>query len=281
MRGMNEGDAMEYERTMTEDGTPTFWHAGYREHYHSRHGALQEANLKFVRPSGLAQRLQAGGRIDLLDVCFGLSYNSFAAAALAREGGGGASLEITALEIDRGVVAAAVTALAGTLPAWWLELVGEAIAQGRAACGPVALVFNWGDARSTLAALPEGSADLLYHDPFSTQRTPQLWSVDFFRQARRVLRPDGALLTYSQSGAVRSGLMAAGFDVGHTCCEGTMRDGSCAVPRGGRLATPLTAAELAALAMPKGEPYRDPDLLLPAAAILRERESRIEARRND
>jgi tRNA U34 5-methylaminomethyl-2-thiouridine-forming methyltransferase MnmC len=276
---MHVSDSIVYEASLTADGTPTFWHPGYREHYHSRHGALREAQQKFVAPSDLAQRLRGGRPVALLDICFGLSYNSFAASMVAHQLRGGGALSITALEIDPEVVRAAVTALAGTMPAWWLELVEAARVEGQACHGDISLAFRWGDARATLGQLAPGSVDLVYHDPFSTQRTPQLWSLDFFRQVRRRLRSDGCLLTYSQAASVRSGLVAAGFEVGHTQSDGTMRDGTAAVPHGGRLVHPLVAEELTALAGPKGEPYRDAALSAAPSQILRERQGRVEARR--
>jgi predicted methyltransferase len=85
---MHVSDSIVYEASLTADGTPTFWHPGYREHYHSRHGALREAQQKFVAPSDLAQRLRGGRPVALLDICFGLGYNSLLACETAMQKGG-------------------------------------------------------------------------------------------------------------------------------------------------------------------------------------------------
>ncbi len=270
---------MVYEATPTADGTPTFWHPVYREHYHSRHGALREAQQKFVDPSELPRRLGDGREVALLDIGFGLSYNSYAAASAVRAHPTDGTLSITALELDRGVVHAALEALPGTMPAWWLALVAKALACGQARDGGISLSFLWGDARATIGELAGDSMELVYHDPFSTQRTPQLWTQDFFVEVRRRLRSDGCLLTYSQAPSVRHGLEGAGFTVGYTPCSGTMRDGTTAKRRGTPVSHPLTSTERTALGTAKGEPYRDVELRATASAILRERQGRVDARR--
>lgn len=62
-----------------------------------------------------------------------------------------------------------------------------------------------GDARETMARLPEGlvgNVDLLVSDVYSGARTPaHLTSVEFYRDAARLLAPDGVLLVNVADGA--------------------------------------------------------------------------------
>ena len=70
----------------------------------------------------------------------------------------------------------------------------------------------WGDARQTLASIPATQQfDLIFHDAFSPQRCPQLWSEEFLGQLSDRLAPEGRLLTYSRSAAVRASLQRAGL----------------------------------------------------------------------
>ncbi|MBO5722722.1 MAG: TIGR01212 family radical SAM protein, partial [Lentisphaeria bacterium] len=66
--------------TRTADGTPTLYHPGYLQHFHSLAGAGSEAEKKFAEPSGLTARLkQAAARgetVRLLDIGFGLGGNA-------------------------------------------------------------------------------------------------------------------------------------------------------------------------------------------------------------
>jgi len=89
----------------TDDGSITFWNEDYKEHYHTPAGARLEAMEKYIVPSQLRERLSRGD-VHLLDVCFGLGYNSLCALNRTRSDAS-STLSITALEMDRRVVGAA------------------------------------------------------------------------------------------------------------------------------------------------------------------------------
>jgi len=94
--------SVSFEPLTTDDGSITFWSQSFKEHYHSRHGAGAEAVAKFVMPSKIEDRLKRGD-LRLLDICFGLGYNSLAACEIAESGQSG-NLLITAIEIDINVI---------------------------------------------------------------------------------------------------------------------------------------------------------------------------------
>ena len=72
----------------------------------------------------------------------------------------------------------------------------------------------WGDARSMLHQIPESVRfDLVLLDAFSPQRCPELWSEEFLGALARRLAPQGRLLTYSRSAAVRASLKRAGLSL--------------------------------------------------------------------
>ena len=66
----------EYEPYYTEDGSIGLY--SYAEHdvYHSKFGALTEAWEKFVIPSGIEELLNKKNNINVLDVCYGIGYNT-------------------------------------------------------------------------------------------------------------------------------------------------------------------------------------------------------------
>ncbi|RMD76132.1 MAG: radical SAM protein, partial [Lentisphaerae bacterium] len=120
LRGYRQGDLCEPHRKVrlpetgktrikTEDASFTFWNEEVREHYHSRIGARREAEEKYLKPSALAERLKDGD-VRVLDVCFGLGYNSLVMVDCWRSfraGGTPHGLRIDAIEIDRVTTAAA------------------------------------------------------------------------------------------------------------------------------------------------------------------------------
>ena len=169
------------------------------------------------------------GPVRLLDVCFGLGYNTFAAVDTV-SGVEGGMLDVTALEMDRRVVAAASACNIGRSG----DLVSRRDALraihdvGRYENDRVRIEMHWRDARFTCRRLEAGGYDAIFLDPFSTQRNSELWTVDFFGSLRELLKPDGVLVTYSAAIPVRSGLLEAGFCVGETPAVGRQRGGTIA-----------------------------------------------------
>ena len=63
----------------TQDGSFTFFSTEFNEAFHSHYGAKQESFLKFAVPTRLPI-LAETGFVRLLDVCYGLGYNTAAAS---------------------------------------------------------------------------------------------------------------------------------------------------------------------------------------------------------
>ena len=73
-------DTSNFTPQITADGSFTFFSDEFGETFHSRQGASEEAELKFVLPTDLRSKaLQPS--LNLLDVCYGLGYNTAAALA--------------------------------------------------------------------------------------------------------------------------------------------------------------------------------------------------------
>ena len=60
----------------TNDGSPGLYSKEADDIYHSAKGALTEAYEKFVLPSELDNFFMHNSEIKLLDICFGIGYNS-------------------------------------------------------------------------------------------------------------------------------------------------------------------------------------------------------------
>jgi hypothetical protein len=261
---------------------------------------------KYLVPARLKARLSKGD-VVLLDVCFGLGYNSLAAMELARQGiryealgtgeqgsangGSGAvlsrddtevvppRLQITALEMDRRVVREAsrhIQPVTTDSFDWNKTLSDLYLHQSATINHQSSIVMHWGDARHTVTVLEPGRYDLVFLDAFSTQRNSELWTVDFFRKLKRVMKPDAVLLTYCAALPVRSGLMEAGFFVGETDPVGRARGGTIAAMREADIAIPLPDQEISMIRQTtRGLPYRDPHSVWTNKEILRERQERI------
>ena len=72
----------------------------------------------------------------------------------------------------------------------------------------------WGDAREKIKNIPANiKFDLIYLDGFSPQKCPQVWSVEFLSKVTQKLNPQGYLITYSCSAAIRRTLKDFGLNI--------------------------------------------------------------------
>ncbi|MEX2606136.1 MAG: MnmC family methyltransferase [Kiritimatiellia bacterium] len=246
---------MTSERILTADGSFTLRHSELGETYHAREGAQSEAHAKFIIPSHLRERLLKGP-VRILDVGFGLGINC--REALNTDGGG--PLHIDTVEVEPEVLERALRLFPDD------PLLLD-LRRTRAHARPRRQVhLHLGDLRDLLAELP-GPYDLIFHDPFSPLKNTECWTVDVFIRLKERLKPDGALLTYSESGVVRASLQQAGFVIGATP----------ALPphRGGTIATPDPALPDHPLPPQTHLPYREPFPDATARDIRSAREARV------
>lgn len=258
----------------TDDGSFTFFSEEFGETFHSRLGAREEALLKFVQATELAAQARRP-HLRLLDVCYGLGYNTAAALDTIWAINPECQVELYALERDPTVPRAAITPpfLDG-----WSAAVQEilcAIAAHHHAHTPrLQATLLLGDARQTIQLLAQQGfqADAIWFDPFSPRRCPQLWTVEFLTQVAHCLAPTGKLATYSRSASVRSAMLAAGLCIGtiplqsahlpHEWSQGTVAG------LDGAGLHPLSPMEQEHLQTRAAIPYRDPTLTDAAATIL-------------
>lgn len=200
----------------TDDGSFTFFSETFGESFHSRHGAKEEAFVKFVRATNLAQKAQQS-HLCLLDVCYGLGYNTAAALEVIWQINPACQVDLYGLEFDVTVPQAAIAPpiLSSWSPA--VQPVLRELAQHQhCTTDRIHATLLIGDARQTIQSLVASKfqADAIFFDPFSPRRCPQLWTVEFFAQVARCLAPHGKLATYSRSASVRSAMLAVGFCIG-------------------------------------------------------------------
>lgn len=89
----------------TDDNTMSLYNLDVGDVYHSKIGAYTESLHKYVLPSGILEFAKANNEVRILDICFGLGYNSRTAVSEVLKINPNAHLHITALEIDPTVLA--------------------------------------------------------------------------------------------------------------------------------------------------------------------------------
>lgn len=258
----------------TGDGSFTFFSDTFGESFHSLQGARAEAFLKFVQATDLALKAPRPS-LRLLDVCYGMGYNTAAALETIWTVNPECQIELYGLELDATVPQAAI---APALLDGWLsttQVILQAMALTHACLTPrLKATLLLGDARQTIQTLCSSGfqADAIFFDPFSPRRCPQLWTIEFFTLVARCLAPDGKLATYSRSAAVRSAMRSAGL------CIGTLPPSADHLPHEWSQGTvgsfdaqtlhPLSPMEQEHLQTRAAVPYRDPTLHGAATTIL-------------
>jgi tRNA U34 5-methylaminomethyl-2-thiouridine-forming methyltransferase MnmC len=239
----------------TGDGSFTFYSPDFQATFHSISGACQEAEEKYVRPSGL---LNAPSPIQVLDICYGLGYNSAALIDTLWKARPEAKVQLIALELELEVPRAAYQL--GGLRHWPLAEValGTLARDGVVETDYLSAQLLIGDARKTISQVPPHWADGIFLDPFSPECCPMLWSVEFLALVAQRLKPMGTIVTYAASASVRTALKLVGFSVGSTPPVGRRTPGTIANWQGGL--PPLSQQESEHLQTTAAIPFRDPTL---------------------
>ena len=234
-----------------------------------------DASIKFGKPVGYEQDVTD---VSILDICFGLGYNTLLAGDEAAKWRG--SISVTALEIDRDVVGDA----SRSIDEKWRAVLADLYKDSLYSSDYLNVEMIWGDARMSCSDLiaDERQFDLIYHDPFSTQRNAQLWTVDFFKKLYLLLKPDGLLLTYSTALPVLVGFLEAGFCIGKSEQVGEQRGGTVVAKCADMIKYPYSDDEMLDITeSAKAIPYRDLSQKGINGEILRERNEKVVIRRQN
>ena len=197
---------------ITNDGTLSLRSLVYKENFHSSIGALKETKNKFIKPSKLERFRNKS--IKVLDVCFGLGYNSaFLFNELLKQS---TKLDWFALEIDKRPLSLSIKSK--FFKNLWdqkvIEIFESLLKQGNFIDEKFNCEILWGDARKRIYQIPKHIRfDLIFLDGFSPQKCPELWTEEFLSRIKQYLNQEGYLITYSSSAAVRKTLINLGLNI--------------------------------------------------------------------
>lgn len=114
--------------------------------------------------------------------------------------------------------------------------------------------------------------NLIFLDAFTPTKCPCLWTYDFFNVLYNHLEPDGIILTYSTSTAVKSAMIEANFYVGYIYNEREQRiTGTIASKSRDMIKLPLSEYDLGLIKTSAGIFYRDESLAAQNEAIIEQR----------
>jgi len=217
---------------ITKDGSITFYSEEYNETYHSVTGAVEEAFKKFVEPTHIANLAELG-MVSILDVCFGLGYNSAAAIDKILDVNPECKIIIVGLEKDEKILKAIPGIFCLQIKSYNIikELVKNKLVNNNYEYDNHNVKINLlvCDALDGIKKL-KLRFDIIFHDPFSPKKNPELWTEEFFKELRKHIKEDGVFTTYSCAGQIRRNLKAAGFSVKDGPCVGRRAPSTIAMP---------------------------------------------------
>jgi len=199
----------------TADGSSTIFLPEWNEHYHSKHGAIQEAFHVFIK-TGLHHFAEkfSPQQISILEIGFGTGLNTLITLLEAKEMK--VSIDYTGLEAYP-VSVEELQALD------YSNHFPEEIAVGafqkihKAAWEKKVAILPFFELQKKQMFFKDIQAkedfDLIYFDAFGPRVQPELWTEEVFLNMYRALKMGGVLVTYSAKGSVRRAMQAVGFVV--------------------------------------------------------------------
>jgi tRNA U34 5-methylaminomethyl-2-thiouridine-forming methyltransferase MnmC len=205
----NQALRPEKEVILCEDGTHTLYSKEFEEAYHStKDGALHESLEKHVKPAFFFKRDKQ--TLVILDICFGLGYNTFATLYYLQTQNIQTKIHILSPEFDEDLVRSLDTFI---FPPEFTSLkpIIRAISQHLYyEDEQFKIEILLGDARESIPRIKE-KIDIIYQDAFSPAHNPLLWTKEHFATIRAISTDDAILTTYSIAASIRLGLHENGF----------------------------------------------------------------------
>ena len=196
---------------ITNDGSTTIQLLDWDEQYHSKNGAIQEANHVFIK-QGLAQfKIK---ELNIFEIGFGTGLNAFITFLEAQKRDlkinyvGVEAFPVEKNELDK------------------LNYVSKLNAEAYKEVFSLMHQSNWGEEQKIATnfkltkrkqkfeeIIDQNKYHLIYFDAFGAQVQPELWTEVIFKKMYESLKNDGILVTYSAKGSVRRAMQSVGFVV--------------------------------------------------------------------
>ena len=197
-----------FKKIITADNSESFMNEVVGESYHSHTGGVEEALKKYAVPCKIKE-LAKTGKLKILDVCFGMGYNSAMAVSVALEENPDCEIEVVGLEYDPQIISKIQEVNPPIAFFQHYKKLTPQVLEFKE--GKVSVKVLLGDGRERCKELPENYFDAVFFDPFSPKTAPEMWQVPFFEQMYRVMKNAAILATYSCARMARDNMSKAGL----------------------------------------------------------------------
>lgn len=198
----------------TADGSLTLYQPEIGEHYHSKHGALQESRHVFVG-SGLDFFVEKEGtdEVTVLEVGFGTGLNFLVSADYTESKG----IRLNYVGIEAFPLPEKIIFKTGydkfVKTAVWnnfCNLYVPALQREVAFADTINLTIAQGKAEEFSDL---NRFDVIYYDAFAAVHQPEMWTDTILAHVCSFLRPGGVFVTYAITGNLKRTMKALGFAI--------------------------------------------------------------------
>jgi tRNA U34 5-methylaminomethyl-2-thiouridine-forming methyltransferase MnmC len=198
----------------TADGSLTLFQPEVGEHYHSKHGALQESKHVFLN-SGLVYSLaqEPQTQVRILEVGLGTGLNFLLTADYTQK----QSLQLDYIAIEAYPLSETLLAEMG-----YNQFVEEAIWDGFLAKYKSSLIETTSISQGIKLKVEkclladfttQGQVDVIYFDAFAAIHQPEMWTTEALEKVCRYLKPGGVFVTYAITGNLKRSMKSLGFAI--------------------------------------------------------------------
>lgn len=202
-------NSSKHQATQSDDGSFTAYSTEFEEHYHStKDGALHESLSKHVNPA--LKHTQNKDEIVILDICFGLGFNSLATLYALEDTD--KKVTIYSPEFDKELITSLKDFHYPKEFDKYKEIILSLSSLGKYESDKLSIYIFIGDARAFVRDT-EVKFDIVYQDAFSPKSNPLLWTSEYFNDISFLMKEDAILTTYSIALATRIALVENGMKV--------------------------------------------------------------------
>lgn len=199
---------------LTADGSKTIFNEKVGEHYHSRHGAVQESKHVFLN-KGLQYLLDLNNtkNAHILEVGFGTGLNFLVTADFCTEH----QIELSYTGIEAYPLKSEMICETGyneyVLEGLWHTFINqyeEALNQEVQINPNCKLQI---EALKMLDFNSERLFDLIYFDAFAAAHQPEMWDLESLKHISQYLKQGGVFVTYAITGNLKRAMKSLGFRI--------------------------------------------------------------------
>jgi tRNA U34 5-methylaminomethyl-2-thiouridine-forming methyltransferase MnmC len=201
----------------TRDGSTTLYSPRFSQHYHNPNGAVAESRIVFFETPGTASLLQKRREMSLFEMGFGTGLNLILMKDYLEATDPQPAIQFYSVEafpVD-GETASKFDfgpSLQHHHPGALLKSIFDSVQPGLNRIQVTEkLILHLFIGTFDKMPDPAHPPDIIFHDPFSPEVNPELWTPDVFKRIYRFSSDQAVLATYSAASKARAAMAVSGW----------------------------------------------------------------------